>query len=585
MTLFAGIVRLDGHQLSTAAAEHLVTLISRTPTDKVEQFSGEAYFLAKVDIGVLGSPGVYQDATGSVSLLAGEPLLKEAGSAQASRWQDLQSLHAYWRTADMTLLPECNGTFCAAFFDPGAVRLWLIADKLGVRPIYYTEQDGVVYFATALRILEELAVLRKRMDVRGVTEIAAFGYPLGERTPYTNITTIYPGEVVEFSPHDGMRRFTYWRWDRLPPTTESPDTLPKALYQRFQNAVVRRLNNQKTVVSFLSGGLDSRCIVAILRDLGVIVHSLNFAPVGSEDFEFGHRIANKLGTLHFEHPLGLAVDTSAFYKEQTTHQFWLDSLQEGRTRPERPYVIWSGDGGSVGLGHVYLTENMIEIARRGNPHRTAAAFLQHNPRGVPKKLFHPKLTQRITTFPPQGIVEELNRLESVDAGRALHLFLMGNDQRRHLAQYFEKIDLQRLELVFPFFDGDFLELILTSPIDPFLLHRFYNDWLKQFPPAVLEIPWQTYPGHVPCSLPKPDNLSYQWRDFYTKAEQKRILDDSIAQADTILSMRSFPTALLSRHYLRAARWATRLGFGNYGYIINTAELFCSYWQRCEGEYG
>jgi hypothetical protein len=180
-------------------------------------------------------------------------------------------------------------------------------------------------------------------------------------------------------------------------------------------------------------------------------------------------------------------------------------------------------------------------------------------------------------IPRQGIREELERLDCADRGRAFHLFVMLNDQRRHLASFFENIDVDRLEFHLPFFDADFLEPILSSPIDGFLKHEFYMKWLEYFPPVTTSQPWQAYPGHVPCSLPVSQELRYQWGDrlypddFYKQAREALVRDTRIR-----LQSPEFPSTVISKRRLQIASWLTRFGIRNYDYLLEMAGVYCRY---------
>ena len=63
---------------------------------------------------------------------------------------------------------------------------------------------------------------------------------------------------------------------------------------------------------------------------------------------------------------------------------------------------------------------------------------------------------------------------------------------------------------------------MRLPSAPFLEHRFYMDWLAQFPNGLNTVPWQAYPGHVPCTLPSPPGLKYQWDAYYDKAMYRQM---------------------------------------------------------------
>lgn len=574
MTIFAGIVsRRPGRPIPEPARRELSELLSRHPGEQVMTRVGADWLLAKVDIGAYGHAGIVDGEQGDVSLLAGDPIYLERHDG---RHADLQALHRDWQSGDWSSLRECRGTFAAAHFDPASRRLYLVADKLGVRPVYYWANDDWVVFSTAFRVLERLSLVERRIDLRGVTEKACFTFPLADRTIFDGVHTIAAGEVVSF---DGGRidHTRYWRWDELPALDLPPDELAAALYARFKEAVARRLRGDRTALSFLSGGLDSRAIVAVLSDVGAHIHTLNFAPVGTQDELFGAEIAKRLGTRH----LALPQRSEAFGEQQRRiFDLWHDSLQAGEAEPEHPRLIWSGDGGSVGVGHVYLTPEMVQMARQGKLREAAQAFLDKQHLAVPRSVLKRDAVARLADLPVQGIVDEVNTQHCADRGRALHLFLMNNDQRRHLADHFENIDVRRIELHLPFFDAHFMAGILASPIDGFLRHRFYNLWLGQFPAAAREVPWQSYPGHEACPLPMPEGLRYQWRDVFSDdvvAERRRKV---VEEGLELLRSAPFPSHVIDRLKLRLMLWAMKWGVRDTAYVVSFVRPYVRCWQHC-----
>jgi hypothetical protein len=571
VSIFAGIVKLDSLQpISQAIVRDLARVISRNPADRPQLFEGPGYAFAKIDLGILGGDGVYVDDAGAVSLLAGAPLLARTAPG-SSRHDELRVLHDSWKLGDLSLLQGARGSFCAAHFDPASRRLSLVSDKIGLRPIYYVAQGGFLFFSTALRILESLPGVEKRIDLRGVTEIAALGYSLGSRSPYETVSTLGAGEIVEVL-RSGTERLNYWRWDNLSEASLPPDELPLSLFRVFQDAVRRRLGSQRAVVAFLSGGLDSRCIVSCLRLLGAELHTLNFAPAGSQDLVLGKLAADKLGTRHFEFPTG---PLDFWDRMLATHTSWLSETAAER-EVEHPRLLWSGDGGSCGLGHIYLTEEIVALMRKGRIAEAVEAYLRYNRAGLPRRLFVRGQRERVRGLPHAGILEELSKLRSFDEGRRFHLFLMVNGQRRLLARHYEDLDLRRFELVTPFFDSEFLQVILSSRIDGFLRHRFYTRWLEEYPPDTRATPWQAYLGHVPCPVPVPEGLRGQWEGWYGKEENQALLRQNLDVVEKVLSDSRFPEWLLDRKILRLAVWFTRLGLRDYSYLFKAAHIFTRY---------
>lgn len=583
MTVIAGIFSRNSNQLVPASiCDSLKSLISRNPSDEISIFKDERSFFVKADIGVYGESFVKTDESGAVTLVAGEPLLSFDGETLwQSREADTALIHDGFANLDGNVLKNAQGTFCAINYQPASGTLNLIADKLGVRPIYYWVNEDYIIFAGAIRILEGISEIPKKMDVRAVTEIAGLGYPLSNRTPYTDIFLLKAAEIVTFRENEISRR-NYWRWDEIETVEDSEENLLTRLYKSFDEAVARRNRNDSATVAYLSGGLDSRCIVAALCARNINVHTFNFARPQTQDQVLGLDFARKINSIHEEIPKeagDLIPDYSALMAKS-----WMESKHREEFPAERSALIWSGEGGSVALGHVHLNEKIVDLMRGGKIDEAIETFMKRESIHVSPKLFRDEIVGNLAGIINDGIREEINSFHCNDPARNFYLFLMLNDQRRKLAEHFENIDLHRLELQLPFFDGEFLASIISIPLDLCLKHKLYVKWLALFHPAVTSVAWQAYPEHEPCPLPVPQGLSYQWEKAYQTAERaakKRLI---MKQSSEILRSTDFPDKILSKKNLRLASWIHFTGLRDYEYIIEEAQTYYKYWKKCGGKY-
>ena len=579
MTLIAGILSRNDRPLADSACGSLRQALSRNPADEVKAFRDRRSYFAKVDIEAFREPGVFMDASGALSLLAGEPLLGN-GETSSNRLQDLTTIHEQCFQNNPNILREANGTFCVVHYQPRTGTVYLIADKLGIRPLYFWMDDNLIVFASALRILEEFPLVLKRMDLRAVTEIAALGAPLADRTPYAGISLLKAAEIVKVT-NEGISRSCYWRGDEI--RTESDSELVRlgTVYERFQAAIKRRNRNDEATAAYLSGGLDSRCIVAALCHNGVRVRTVNFARPGTQDYYFGNDFAEKIGSAHESIPKerGDSIpDYSSLMAEA------LGRSSHGQVSAKRPQLVWSGEGGSVLLGQVHLSESIVALMRAGNIDGAIEEYLQREQAHVPPKLFRAEILEGLRDVIKQGIREELSESHAEDSGRNFALFLMHNDQRRKLMRHFESIDLHRLEFQLPFFDGGVLASIIATPLDWCLRHRLYNKWLSLFPAAVTSVPWQAYPGHEPCPLPIPPKLASQW-DYFYQAEEDASQDQKVIErASGLLRSADFPDRILSKRNLRLAIWIHSKGWRDYRYAMEAAQTYCAYSKKCGGEF-
>jgi len=580
VTILAGILsRQQDVPLCDSLCDKMKRAISRNSNDDVIVFRDPRAGLFKVDVGAYREPAFRVDDSGSVSMLAGEPLLdSKEDVVTRGRSRDLELLHDAFDGERWDLFSQTQGVYCAVHYSPTSKTVTLVADKLGLRPIYYWIGPEYVIFSSALRVLESLAEVPKSMDLVAVTEITSIGFPVGNRTPYVEIKGLKGGEILQVS-QDRTDSMRYWRWDSIRPSVSPKKVQLEEAYDRFTSAVRRRRGKDTAVVASLSGGLDSRCVVAALRKERVQVYSFNlYRVLQSQDQVFGADFARRVGTIHQAVALPAWELPGSF--EQRITDAWRATRPSSDSTPERPQVLWMGDGGSVGVGHCFVQKDIIEALRAGQVNQAVRAYRPRLISKVVRDLFSGTLAKRVT----EDIRAELEDLRYDDPGRAFHVFLMLYEQRYDLFQHFEDLDLHRLECHWPFFDGNFLASIFSLPVDLCLGHEFYTDWLSLFPSAVTEVPWQAYPGHRQCPLPIPEELAYQWDRMRPASEVKAKRHEMLQVVDRILGADRFPDLILNKRLLQLVRWLYKAGLRDGESTIKAADTYHRYWRECGGQF-
>lgn len=531
------------------------------PAGIVETVGQERAAMAYSDLGLWpGCSAARNDQ--KLAVVAGDPLICR-DNRPYTREQSIAALLNLENSNGQGSLRQAEGTYCGIVFDTQQPRIVAFTDKLGVRPVYTARIGGLVFVSSVQWALEKLSDVPKHPDWIAATEMAAFGYPLGDKTLFKDIRVLGAGEVVTVEA-ESCRIDRYWDWTTIKATSQSRQDLTEHIRRSFNTAVDDRIQGQTSVLASLSGGMDSRLIVSRLREHDVKVHSLNYAPDGSLDLELGRLAAQVLGTDHFEFSDGSAqiadrlVQTLAAWRSSHSPSSW----------PQQPNLLWTGDGGSVGLGHVYLDDEIIRGAR--NTSLDAAAMLiQRNDKLRVSPHMFVTCRRDLADIPLQGIISDLRSRQNVEPGRNCHLFFVLNDQRRHLAAHYEAVHVKRVDVVLPFFDGRFLSAVIGSDVDPFLAHGLYNELMKTLPFGAGKTPWQAYPGHLPCPIHIPGNSRRQWEDGWmepriARRQERRRLLKSLGD---ILSS-SFPSEILSRPRLAAACLAGLIGLRQYNYLID-----------------
>ncbi|MGQ0834967.1 MAG: asparagine synthase-related protein [Gammaproteobacteria bacterium] len=572
MTIFAGILARgkSAGVLPEHAIEELGAKLSRHGPDAPRIVRTPRFALATIDLNVLDGPSLEVDPTGAMTVLAGDPILRNTGGGR-TRGGDLHRLHEDCRAHRTSCLRDARGAFCAAHIDPAAGRVWLITDKLGLRPIYYSVQPQYVVFATAFRILSQSTLVDRRGDLQALAETACLGYPLGPRSQLAQVRSVEPGQVVEILP-ETMSTDAYWRWDDVEPSEATDEEFCRRLFAVFRDAISIRLGARKHAAALLSGGLDSRCVAAGLRSLDAHVDTIGFGPEGTADQIFGRQAAAAMRTRHFELTHGVP---DFWPRLASAFSAWRQQAQAeacGRSGGH----LWSGEGGDRVLAPVNLSARVVSAMRNGAVEAAIGTYMRDERAGLPPRLFQPRLRDHMLALPRSGIRSELERRTSHDPARRFHVYVLTNESRRNIARHFEDLDLNRFELVMPFYDSDVVQIALSHRFDPFIAHRLYYRWLAEFPPEVASVPWQAYPSSAPCPLPVPDGIRMQWDRWYSHRELQTRWQYQESLADNVLNDRKFPDWLLNRTLLRCARVLHRMGLRSYGYLFEVASPFLQY---------
>lgn len=566
MTHFVAAWAPPGSQVDPQIAGHLTTLLSRAgdtactrlPRCVVVHWESKLW------------PGDSALSDGAQSIVvAGDPVVVH-GARTLPRPEAIAYLREHAFDDPHGALNAAQGSYAAVLWN-AAGQMRIGTDKLGIRPVYWAQAHGVVYASTARWALTELSEISAEPDYRGVVETCAFGVPLADRTLTSAIRTLGAGEFIDLSEHAPVVH-RYWDWATVQGNGVRDADLPRFIADAFNQAVDSRMYGQDRVFAFLSGGMDSRIVVSRLKARGAEVCALNFAPPGSQDLLFGRLAAEAMGARLFE----FDDDGDEFMTRRgRAFKAWEADPANAGLKPVHDRLVWSGDGGSVGLGHVYLSERIVACARTGDLDATAREIQQFNRYNVSPRSFA-KPYRDLAHWPLEAIKEDLKSRSGVEPGRNAHLFFMLNDQRRHLAIHYESLHEHRLDLVVPFFDARFLEAVLSSPVDPFLLHRLYNRLMAEQPFGLGWIPWQVYPGHDPCPAVSVESARLQWKEgWFNAGTSRRNARRRMVRSLRFVLSPHFPADVLNRKMMACAAAVGTLGLNKYEYLLNPIVPVCA----------
>jgi asparagine synthase (glutamine-hydrolysing) len=576
VTLIAGCFCLDrSEQVPPEFKAALSANLRRVEDSRGEVycFDRNGFFLTKWDSGAFREPAWIESIDGSVATLVGDPLLTgEEGHLHRS--VQLEHLHLFGPEVGDRLV-AARGSFGIVCFSKEKNTLKIATDAIGLRTFYYTVQKGMFLFASALRILEAIPGLELAASILGVAEQCLYTQPLGSRSLYEGVSILREAESITVT-RSGIQASRYYDWAIAEWSPPSEEVAAEWLYRHFADSVrVRALTGERTN-AFLSGGMDSRAIVSTLIACGHSVVALNFSPAGSQDHDFAAQFAKAAGEKCSLFCFGRGDNPNFSLLAYGAKASLARTEQVNVTRPE---VIWAGDGGSVGLGHVYMDEGMLDLCDKGDVEAAVRYFMALHGNYLPVGVMAAAWRQQLPELIFRDVVSEVMRYPRADVGRQLYLFLLMNDQRRHLSKHFESIDEHGLEFLTPFFDSVFLRAVAATPVRWGVLHRLYALWFDQLPPFARTTPWQTYPGHVPCPIAVDEGLTYQWAtesaaNPSSAKERLKIASELASEAYAEL-----PDGLFSRGRILLCAALHAMGLRDGRYALHITRAFHQVWAR------
>ena len=302
--------------------------------------------------------------------------LKAAGHVfrTSSDTEVVLAAYAQWGTAAPRRL---RGVFAFAIWEERERRLFLARDHLGVKPLFYTLGSGFLAFASELTAILQAECVARDVDEEGLADYLSLGYVLGEKTVIRAIRRLSPGCSLSWSAgHSRIERF--WRLaDAAAPTHTAPqddEALVSAFAHKLGEAVRLQMVSDVPVGAFLSGGLDSSSIVALMRSHPAerpLTFSMGFREGSFSELDYAEQVASAMGTDHHQEIVDadLAGDLPALvraFDEPLGDTSMVPTFYLSRLARRHVKVVLSGDGADETLAgyDTYVADALQRIYAR-----------------------------------------------------------------------------------------------------------------------------------------------------------------------------------------------------------------------------
>ncbi len=323
----AGTLSFDGPPADSALLERMIAQVRHRGPDDARVVTDGPVGLAHARLSVIDLANGQQpmsNAEGTVWLTYNGEIfnylelraeLERAGYPFRTR-SDTEVLLALYETEGERCVERLNGQWAFALWDARRQQLLLSRDRLGVRPLHFTNTPNGFVFGSEVKSLFMHPGVGRRIDRRALLDLFTFWSPLAPRTAFENVEELPPGSSLVVN-RRGMTQRRHWQ-PRYPEARDDDVDERRWLTQLAETLGVAtrlRLRSDVPVGAYLSGGLDSSLIAALMRrmtDERMCTFSLSFDDKALDESVFQQEVAQQLGTEHHVIRCGAADIGRAF---------------------------------------------------------------------------------------------------------------------------------------------------------------------------------------------------------------------------------------------------------------------------------
>jgi asparagine synthase (glutamine-hydrolysing) len=279
-----------------------------------------------------------------------------------------------------------NGIFAFALWDASKRELTLVRDHLGIKPLYWAQFRDFLVFGSQLKALRAFPAWTPEIDCDALAAFHELGYIPAPWTIYRGVEKLLPGSVLTWSPGTSPRQTRFWdlttvaQEGRASQTTLTLEETTSQLEDLLKNAVRRQLVSDVPIGAFLSGGIDSSTVVALMQlqsSTRVKTFSIGFREERFNEAEYAKAVATHLGTDHTEfyveprHALEIIPRLPEWFDEPFADPSQIPTYLLSELTRREVTVALSGDGGDeLFAGYKrYLQANSIHRMTGWMPER------------------------------------------------------------------------------------------------------------------------------------------------------------------------------------------------------------------------
>ncbi len=210
-------------------------------------------------------------------------------------------IHLY-EEKNVKSLDDLRGAFAFSIWDAKNEKLFLARDRVGQKPLFYFYKEGIFIFASEIKSLLEHDIVKRELDLESLDSYLTYGYTPAPHTMFKGIRALPPAHYLVLD-KNGLKIENYWNLSYARKTDLSFPECKERFYALLSEATRIRLISDVPLGMFLSGGVDSSCVVALMSKVAsekIKTFSIGFEEKDFDELRYARFIAERFGTDHKE---------------------------------------------------------------------------------------------------------------------------------------------------------------------------------------------------------------------------------------------------------------------------------------------
>lgn len=251
------------------------------------------------------------------------------------------------------LVDHLRGMFAFAIWDMRRRQLLLGRDRLGIKPLYYAEQNGELIFASEIKPLLQSRSMARTLDWASLGHLLTFLATPSSRSIVAGINKLEPARTAVAVAGEPLRVTRYWNVKFEPDERSSEDALVERLRELLDDSVAAHRVADVPIGAFLSGGIDSSAVVATLarqQPDRVKTFSIGFEESAFDELQYARDVAARIGSDHYDlvvrpDVVRIVEDLTWYLDEPFGDTSAIPTFMVSQLAAQHVKVVLSGDGG------------------------------------------------------------------------------------------------------------------------------------------------------------------------------------------------------------------------------------------------